>query len=79
MAYDFVQSIPKLDAFALILPQLPLEMVPLTFLLLKFFLDRFLFFFYTLVFFDQSIYLGFELFDTVLSHGNYAIKLQDRV
>ncbi len=79
MAYDFIQSVPKLDAFALVLSYLSLEIVPVALFLLKFFFDRVLFFFDTLMPFNQAVNFGFELFDSVLSHGNYATKLQEQV
>src|SRR3974377_2178511 len=74
MAYDFVQSIPKLDAFTLVLADLSLQIVPVALFLLKFFFDRFFFLFDALVPFNQPSNFGFELFDSVLSHGHYATE-----
>jgi hypothetical protein len=74
MAYDFVQSIPKLDAFTLVLSDLSFQIVPVTLFLLKFFFDRFFFLFDALVPFNQPSNFGFELFDSVLSHIHCATE-----
>jgi hypothetical protein len=74
MAYDFVQSIPKLDAFTFVLSDLSFQIVPVALFLLKFFFDRFLFPFDALMAFNQPSNFGFELFDSVLSHVHYATE-----
>src|SRR6185295_5743409 len=65
---DFVQLLSDLNALALILPDLTLQMVPLALFLLKFFFDGLLLGFDALMGFEKAVDRRLELFNIVESH-----------